>query len=159
VSGWLVIGAGGRLRGGRFDADLVPEGFEFADEPACAGVGVVEVAGEVVRAQVAVGGGLGQRMPDDHNEGVGGGNRGLRPAFLAEAAVEAAELGAEVGAGALGRPGAFGEDRAELGVALAGLARAVPSGGFVVTRALAGPRRQVRRGREPGHLDADLGDD
>jgi hypothetical protein len=99
-----MIGAGDWLRGGRFDADLVPEGFEFADEPALAGFGVVDATGEVVRAQIAVGGGLGEHMPNNHNEGVGGGNRGLLAAFLAETAVEAAELGADVGAGAPGRP-------------------------------------------------------
>jgi hypothetical protein len=54
--GWSVIDIGDRLRGGRFDGDLVPEGFKFADEPAFAGAGVVDAAGEIVRAEVAVGG-------------------------------------------------------------------------------------------------------
>ena len=80
-------------------------------------------------------------------------------ALLAEPAVEAAELGADVGAGTPRGPGALGEDRAELGVALAGPARAVLPGGLVVARAQPGPRRQVRRGGEPSHVDADLGDD
>lgn len=52
------------------------EGFEFVDEPAFVGVGVVEAAGEVVCAEVAVCGGLGEHMSDDHNEGVGGGSDG-----------------------------------------------------------------------------------
>lgn len=78
----MVIGIGDRLRGGRFDGDLVSECFEFADEPAFAGVGVVEAAGEVVGAEVSVGGGLGQHLPDDHNEGVCGGGGGLVAALL-----------------------------------------------------------------------------
>ena len=57
---------GDRLRGGGFDGDCVAEGFEFADESSLAGIGAVDAAGEVIRAEVAVGGGLGEHMPDDH---------------------------------------------------------------------------------------------
>src|SRR3954454_8093073 len=152
-----MIDIGERLRGGGFDSDLVPEGFELVDESAFACFGAVEAAGEVVRAQVAVGGSLGQDVPDDHNEGVGGG--GLLTALAAEAAVEAAELRAHVGTGPTGGPGALGEQRAEFLAALAGPTRAVLAGGFVVARAQSGPRGQVRRGGESGHVDADLGDD
>ena len=112
-----MIGIGDRLRDGGFDGDLVPECFKFADELAFAGVGVVDAAGEIVRAKVAVCGGPGQHMPDDHNEGVGGGGSSFLAALLAEAAVEAAELGTDVGAGAPRGPGALGEDLAELLVA------------------------------------------
>src|SRR4051795_11513577 len=42
---------------------------------------------------------------------------------------------------------------------VAGLARAALAGRLVVARALAGPGRQVARGREPRHVGADLGDD
>lgn len=107
-----MIDIGDRLRGGGFDGDLVPEGLEFADEPTFAGVGVVDAAGEIVRAEVAVCGGLGQHMPDDHDQGVGGGSRGFLAALFAEAAVEAAELGSDIGAGTAGSPGALGEDLA-----------------------------------------------
>src|SRR5205823_635752 len=100
VSGWSVINIGGRLRGGGFDADFVSEGFEFADEAALAGFGVVDAAGEVVRAEITVGGGVGEHMPDDHDQRVGGGDGCLRAALFAESAVEAAELGTDVGAGA-----------------------------------------------------------
>src|SRR4029453_9937473 len=103
-----MIDIGWRLRDGGFDSDLVPEGFELVDESTFACFGAVEAAGEVVRAQVAVGGSLGQDVPDDHNEGVGGGGGGLLPALGAEAAVEAAELRAHVGIGPPGGPGAFG---------------------------------------------------
>ena len=95
---------GGWLRGGWFEGDLVPEGFEFVDEPAFPCFRAVDAAGEVVRTEVAVGGGLGQHMPDDDNEGVGGGGGGLLSALLAETAVEATELGADVGAGPRRRP-------------------------------------------------------
>src|SRR5436189_761087 len=115
-----MIDVGERLRGGGFDSDLVPERFELVDESTFAGVGAVEAAGEVVRAQVAVGGGLGQDVPNDHNQGMGGGGRGLLPALGAEAAVEAAELRAHVGTGPPGGPGALGEQRAEFLAALAG---------------------------------------
>ena len=65
----------------------MPEGFEFADELAFASVGVVNAAGEVVRAEVAVGGGLGEYMPDDHDQGVRGGDSGFWATFFAESAV------------------------------------------------------------------------
>ena len=101
-----MIDSGDRLRDGGFYGDLVAEGFEFADESAFSRFGVVEAAGEVVRAQIPVGGGLGEHMPDDHDQGMGGGDGGLVAALLAEPAVESAELGADVGVGAPGGPGA-----------------------------------------------------
>ena len=110
-----MIDVGERLRGGGFDGDLVSEGFELVDEPAFPCFRAVDAAGEVVRAEVAVGGGLGQHMPDDHDEGVGGGGGGLLSAFLAETAVEATELGTDVGAGTRRGPGALGKNRAQLG--------------------------------------------
>ena len=96
------------------------EGFELTDEATFACSWAVDAAGEVVRTEVAVGAGLGQHMPDDHNEGVGGGGGGLLSALLAETAVEATELGTDVSAGTRRSPGALGENRAQLGVALAG---------------------------------------
>jgi hypothetical protein len=154
-----VIVSGDRLRGGGFDGDLVSEGFEFADESTFAGVGAIDAGGEIVRAEVAVGGGLGEHMPNDHNQGMRGGGGGLLPALGAEAAVEAAELRAHVGTGPTGGPGALGEQRAEFLAALAGSTRAVLAGGLVVSRAQSGPRGQVRCSGESGHVDADLGDD
>ena len=90
--------------GGGFQGDFLAEGFEFADEAAFAGFGVVEAAGEVVRAEVAVGGGLGEHMPNDRDEGVGGGGGGLVAALFAEAAVEATELGADIRCWCVPRP-------------------------------------------------------
>ena len=61
------------------------------DEPAFTCFGTVDAAGEVVRAKVAVGGGLGEHMPDDHDQGMGGSGCGLLATFFAEAAVKAME--------------------------------------------------------------------
>ena len=72
MPGWLVIDIGDQLCGGGFDGDLVTECFEFADASACLCLRAIDAAGEVVRAQVAVGGGLGEYMPDDDNESVSG---------------------------------------------------------------------------------------
>ena len=66
---------------------------------------------------------------------------------------------ADVGAGAASRPGALGEDGAHLDVAFAGPAGLVLTSRFVVTGTQSGPRCQVRGAGEPGHVDADLGDD
>src|SRR5215218_7288833 len=82
--GWSVIGVGDRLCGGGFEGDFVPEGFKRADESLFAVVGVVSAAGEVVRAEVAVADPGVQNVPDDHNQGVGGGGGRLLPALLAE---------------------------------------------------------------------------
>ena len=95
---------GGRIRsrrgsGGWCDGDLVSHGLQVVDQSAFACFGVV-AAGEVVRTQVAVGGTVVQDMPDDHDEGMGDRDGGLSAALLAEPAVQAAELGADVGAGA-----------------------------------------------------------
>jgi hypothetical protein len=57
-----------------------------------------------------VGRGLGEHMPNDHDQGVRGGDSRLLPALFSEATVEPAELCANVGAGAPGGPGAFDEN-------------------------------------------------
>jgi hypothetical protein len=72
--------------------DLVAEGFELADEVALAGLGV-GAGGEVVGAELLVGGALFQHVPDDDDEGVGDGEDGFALAFGAEAAHEAPVLG------------------------------------------------------------------
>lgn len=149
------LGVTGSGAGGELDA--VAEGLQVVDEAAGGGFGVV-ASGEVVVAEFAVLGLVVQHVPDDHDEGVRDGDRGLAAAVLAEPAMEAVELGADVAAGLAGRPGAFGEDVAHLSVALAGAPGLTPPGGLVVARAQAGPGRQVRRGREPGHIHPDLGD-
>src|SRR5664280_914264 len=127
-SGYLVV-----VLGDGSELDVVAEGFQVVDQAAPGGLGVV-VAGEVVPAEVAVLGEVVQDVPADHDEGVGDGYGGLAAAFLAEPAVEATELGARVAAGLAGRPGAFGEDSADLLVALAGAAGLVLTGGSSLHR-------------------------
>ena len=105
-------GCGGEL-------DAVAEGFEVVDQSALGRFGVV-AAGEVVVAELAVFALVVQHVPDDHDEGVRDGDGGLSAARLAESAVQTVELGADIAAGLARRPGAFGEDVADLGVALAG---------------------------------------
>jgi hypothetical protein len=121
-----VIGGSDQLRGGGFDGDLVTEGYEFKDESAFAGFGIVDAAGEVVRAELAVGGGLGEHVPYDHNEGMGSGDGGLRVTLLAGPTVETVELRANIGTGAPRGSGALG--------AFARPAGTVPVGGLVVAR-------------------------
>lgn len=70
--------------GGRGELDGVAEGFQVVDQAASGGVAVV-VAGEVVAAEVVVFGEVVQHVPDDHDQGVGYGGRGLAAAFAAEA--------------------------------------------------------------------------
>src|SRR5258705_13828282 len=83
--------------GGGLDGDVVAQGLQVADEASFVCFGVV-VAGEVVRAEVAVFGTVVQDVPDDHDEGVGEGDGGLPATGLAEPAGDAAGPGAYVGA-------------------------------------------------------------
>src|SRR3954452_6682759 len=146
----LVLGCSGG--GGELDA--VAEGFEVVDQAALGRFGIV-AAGEVVVAEFAVFALVVQHVPDDPDEGVRDGDRGLSAACLAESAVQPVELGADVAAGLARRPGAFGEDVADLGVALAGAPGDAAPGGLVVARTQASPGRQMRRGGEPRHVDPD----
>src|SRR5215218_8515542 len=78
MAGWW---SGGRLQG-----DLVAERLELADEVAGL-AGGVDAAGVVVGAQVVeAGGGVGEQVPDDHQDGAGDGDQGLE---LADAFHEA----------------------------------------------------------------------
>ncbi len=117
-----MINIGDRLCGGGFDGDLVSKSFEFTDESAFACFGVVDAAGEVVRAKVAVGRGFGEYMPNDDDQSVCGGDYRLLTALFSESAVKPAELCANVGAGAPRGPGAFDENLAQLLAAFSGLA-------------------------------------
>lgn len=118
---------------------MIAKGFEVVDQAVLGGLGGA-VAGEVVVAEFAVGSLVMQDVPDDHNEGVGGCDGGLSAAVLAEPAVEAVELGADVAAGLARRPGTFGQDVADFGIALAGAAGFVSAGGFVVAPDTGRPR-------------------
>ena len=100
------------------------------------------------------------------HEGVRDRDGGLPAARFAEPAVRTAELGADAGAGAACRPGAFGEDDADLGASIAGPAGLVFTGGLVapghnrdsrpVTQVGAGTRRVLSDLSWPNSADGRL---
>src|SRR5216683_4341947 len=153
---------GGRGSGGWLEADLVAEGFEFRDQAPGFPVGV-QAAGEVVGAELVVGSGGGQDVPDDHQQGVGDHDDGFL--FRGRAAVAApfhdvpVVEGLEVAVVADGGPGGFDQDGLQVGVAVAAPAGAAFAGGFVVARAQAGPGGQAGGvGEVLGDAGPDLGD-
>ena len=91
---WLGSPAGdgergwrGGWSGGRLEGDLVTQRLELAHEVAGL-AGLVDAAGVVVSAEVVeAGGGVGQQVPDDHQDGAGDGDQGLA---LADAPDQAA---------------------------------------------------------------------
>src|SRR5215213_831355 len=107
MAGWW---SGGRLQG-----DLVAERLELADEVAGL-AGGVDAAGVVVGAQVVeAGGGVGEQVPDDHQDGAGDGDQRLE---LADAFDEAAVALAEEGVGLGGGGGGLPECAFEVGLPL-----------------------------------------
>jgi hypothetical protein len=109
------------VRGGsgcRGEGDGEPKGFQLADVVAGL-VGLVDAAGVVAGAQVGVaGGGVGEQVPDDDQDGAGDSDQGLE---LAAALDDPPVALAEEGVGLGGRGGGLAEDGLEVGVALAGL--------------------------------------
>jgi hypothetical protein len=147
------------VQGCGFEGDLVAEGFELVDQVPLAGLGV-DAPLEVVGAELVIGAGAGQDVPDDHDHCVSYREDGLGFTLGAEPAVEPTELGGQVvGLAMRCRPGCFTHRRAQRRVALAGLPGAAFAGRLVMSGAEPNPGRQVLVGREPGHVDADLGDD
>ena len=117
----------------------------------------VDAAGVVAGAEVAeAGGGVGEQVPDDDQDGAGDGDQGLE---LAAAFDEPPVAFAEEGVGAGGGGGGFAEVPLEVGVALAGLAAAAAGPGLDGARGQLRPRHQVPGGGEPAHVQPDLGDD
>src|SRR6266496_3666330 len=156
ASGSGLGGYGEVVSGGVVEGDfLAGYPFEFGDELAFAaqrGEAVMPVGAEVGEA----GGGVGEQVPDDGEDGVADGDQG---AFLAAAPDDPLVAGGQEGPGPGGGDGGLAEGATEPGVALAG------GGGFAAPGRLAGPRRelgpghQVAWGREAGHVGADLGDE
>ena len=138
------------------DGDGEAERFELPDVVTDLLV-LVGAAGVVARAEVVEGGrGVGEQVPDDHQDGTGDRDQGLE---LAAAPDDAPVALAEEGIG-LGRGGrGLAEQALEIGVALAGLAAAAAGSGLDGPGAQLRPRRQVGRGRELAHIQADLGED
>ena len=139
------------------------EGFEFGDEAPGFPVGV-EVAGEVVGAELVVGPGSGQDVPDDDEDGVGDHDDGFL--FRGRAAVAAplhdvpAVESFEVPVVAGGGPGGLDQDVLQVGVSMAALAGVAFAGGLVVAWAQAGPGGQAGSvGEVLGDAGADPGDD
>src|ERR1022692_5098517 len=117
----------GRWSGGLGDGDGETEGFELAD--VIAGLAVlVSAAGVVAGAQLVVpGGGIGEQVPDDDQDGAGDGDQGLE---LADALHQPPVTLAKEGVG-LGRcGGCLAEGALEVGIALAGLAGPAPGPGL-----------------------------
>src|SRR4051795_4667642 len=98
--------------GGRFEGDLVAEGFELADVFALAAFDA-EPVGEEVRAEVVeVGVGVGEQVPDDGQDRATDRDQGLLgPAAAGQPSITLAEEG---------RDGARARDRGLLGPAGAG---------------------------------------
>ena len=107
--------------------DGLAEGFQLPDEvtdlAALVDPGHVVVRSEVVEA----GGGIGQQVPDDGEDGAGDRDEGLE---LASAFDDAPVAFAEEGAGLGCRGGGLAEQALEVRVAFAGLAGAVSGPGL-----------------------------
>lgn len=123
--------------------------LEFADESALAGVRAVEAAGEVVRAEVVVGGGLGEHLPDDDDQVWAVTMAVLCPPFLLRRRWKRRKLNAGIG---LVRPADQAHSMRTAQSSLLPLRvlpeRSVSSGGFVVARTETGPGGEVGGGGE-----------
>src|SRR6516162_2216964 len=136
--------------------DLEAEGLDLPDVVAelavSVGTGLV-----VARAEVGVpGGGVGQQVPDDHQDGAGHGDLG--PGLAAAAGDPVVAL-AEEGGGAGGAEGGLAEAAAQVAVALALLPGPDARPGLAGGRAQPRPGHQVGGGGEPAHVQAGFGDD
>jgi hypothetical protein len=99
--------------GGGFAGDAVAERFELADVVASFGEGV-DVSVVVVGAEfVEAGVGVGEQVPDDHQQGPADRDDGLLPAA---AAGDAAVAGAEEGVGPARHDRGLAEDAGEVAV-------------------------------------------
>src|SRR5690242_11487833 len=115
---WLV---GWGVSGRWVQGDGVAEGFELSDEvvdlPGGVDPAVVEVGAEVLET----GAGVGQQIPDDHENGAGDGDQGL--AFAAPFDHPAVAFGQERAVAAGRRGCGHAECALEVGIAFAGLTR------------------------------------
>ena len=114
--------------------------------------GVVEVRAEVAEAGLVVA----EEMPNDHQDGSTDRDDGF---LLASSSSDSSVAFAEEGVGPSGAGGRFTEDPGEVAVAVpGGPVSFAAAGGFLDPGREPGPRAQVRRGREPGHVNPDLGE-
>src|SRR6266704_2373225 len=133
-----------------------PQGLQLPDVVAGL-LGFVDAAGVVAGAQVVVaGGGVGEQVPDDHQDGAGDGDQGLA---LAAALDQTPVALAEEGVGLGGSRGGLTQHALEVGVALAGLAGAGLGAGLEGPWAQPGPRHQLPRSGEDTHVQPELGEE
>src|SRR6266545_8296703 len=122
------------------EGDGEPQGLQLPDVVA-GFLGFVDAVGVVAGAQVVVaGGGVGEQVPDDDQDGAGDGDQGFE---LAAAFDQTPVALAEEGVGLGGCGGGLAEDAFEVGVALAGGADAVLGAGLDGAWAQFRPRHQV----------------
>src|SRR3954453_4909272 len=146
-----------RVAGGGLQGDGVTEGLELPYQAVGLPVGV-DASLVVVGAEVAVaGGGVGEQVPDDDQDGAGNGDQGF--AFTAAFDDASVAFGEEGPAAAGGGGGGQAENAFEVRVALADLVGTRTGAGLDGAWAQPGPGHQMRGGGETGHVQADLGDD
>src|SRR3954451_2980500 len=122
-----ALGGVGDRSGGRFEGDLVAEGFEVADVFALAAFGAEPVGIEVRAEVVEVGVGVGEQVPDDGQDRAADRDQGLLgPAAAGQPSIALTEE-------ALGSAGAdrgLAEDAGQVAVAVpsAGVALLVSGG-------------------------------
>ena len=123
--GAVVRGGAAGWLGGRFEGDFVSEGFELMDVVAFfafrAGSAVVEARAEVVEA----GGGIGQQVPADDQDGAADRDDGL---LLAAASGDTSVAFTEEGIGAAYADRCLAQHPGQVGIAVAGGA-----GAFLLT--------------------------
>src|SRR4051795_13610369 len=149
--------AGWSRSGGGVEGHRVAELLQFADVVPDLALGVGP-GGVVVRAELdELGLLVGEQRPDDDQDGAADRDDG---ALLAAAAGDPPVALAEEGVGASGGDGGLTEYPGQVAVAVSGAGVALrPAGGLADAGGEAGPGRQVRRGREPRHVQPHLGDD
>lgn len=107
----------------------------------------------IVRVGIPVVRAVQQHEVDDAQHFVGQSDDG---ALVSSANNEALELGAQGALGTTGGVGAFAEDPADIGIALAGSPTFAFPGGFIVPGAQAGPGSQSISASEDAHVVPDL---
>src|SRR5665811_360734 len=134
---------------GLVQGDGVTHAFQLSDQRAGFAFGVAAPV-EVVPAELGVGHLVGQDVPGGDEDGVTHRAGGLgRSLAAAQPVVLGGQVDVLAAGGGLGR---FGQRLAQPRVALAGPAGLASPGRLVVARAHPGPRRQMRRGGEAGHV-------
>ena len=143
--------------GGGFEGDVEAELFELVDEVALASVGVV-VAGEVVGAELVVGGASVRRCQTMTRRWWATAIEGSLSGLVVWRCARTGPAGSSSWSATptrLLRRGLIAATGRPCGCA----SGAVLAGGLVVARAQPGPRGEMPGGREAGHVDTDLGDD